>query len=65
MGGRRSHWFFCARITGTARLQNVRAKVRGLNGPIEISSAQLQLSRDAIRVDKLIAREAALVGLVP
>jgi hypothetical protein len=47
--------FSAPEITGTTKLQNVRAKLRGLNGPIEISSAQLQLSRDAIRVDKLSA----------
>src|ERR1700736_2385259 len=47
--------FSAPEITGTTQLQNVRAKLHGLNGPIEISSAQLQLSRDAIRVDKLSA----------
>jgi len=47
--------FSAPEITGTTQLQNVRAKLRGLNGPIEIFSAQLQLSRDAIRVDRLSA----------
>jgi AsmA-like protein len=47
--------FSAPELTGTARLQNVRAKLRGLNGPVEISSAQLQLSREAVRVDKLSA----------
>lgn len=43
-------------VTGTAQLHNVRAAVRGLNGPVEISSANLQLLPDETRVDKLIAQ---------
>ncbi len=38
------------------QLHNVRASVRGLNGPIEISSAQLLLLPNEARVEKLSAR---------
>jgi hypothetical protein len=40
------------------QLRNVRTIVRGVNGPIEISSAQLLLSREEARVEKLVARAA-------
>jgi hypothetical protein len=43
-------------VTGTVQLHNVRATVRGVNGPIEISSAELQLMRDEARVEKLTAQ---------
>jgi hypothetical protein len=45
-------------LTGTAQLRNVHAMVRGANGPIEISSAQLLLGHDGVRVEKLTARAA-------
>lgn len=45
-------------ITGDVQLNNVRATVRGVNGPIEISSAVLHLSPDEARVEKLSARAA-------
>ncbi len=45
-------------VTGTVQLRNVRAMVRGVNGPIEISSAELHLARDGARVEKLSARAA-------
>src|SRR5580704_2413660 len=38
--------FALPEVTGTVQLRNVRATVRGVNGPIEISSAELQLRRD-------------------
>ncbi len=50
--------FLLPEVTGTAQLHNVRAMVRGLNGPIEISSAELQLTHDEARVEKLSARAA-------
>ena len=50
--------FLLPEVTGTAQLHNLRAMVRGLNGPIEISSAQLQLTHDEARVEKLSARAA-------
>jgi hypothetical protein len=45
-------------VTGDVQLNNVRATVRGVNGPIEISSAVLHLLPDEARVDKLSARAA-------
>ncbi len=41
---------------GTAQLRNVRAEMRGLNTPIEIVSATMSLTPDAVRVDKISAR---------
>ena len=40
------------------QLHNVRALVRGLNGAMEISSAELKLLPDEARVEKLKARAA-------
>jgi hypothetical protein len=51
-----SSGFSSPQVTGTVQLHNVRAAVRGLNGPIEISSADLQLLSDETRVEKLIAQ---------
>jgi len=48
--------FSLPQVTGTVQLHNVRAAVRGLNGPIEISSADLQLLPDETRVEKLNAQ---------
>jgi hypothetical protein len=45
-------------LSGTAKLRNVRAEVRGVEGPIEISSAALQLSPEEVRVTKLSATAA-------
>jgi len=45
-------------VTGTVQLHNVRATVRGVNGPIEISSAELQLGHDEVHVEKLSALAA-------
>jgi hypothetical protein len=45
-------------VTGTAKLRNVRVEVRGVDGPIEIASANLQFSSDAVRVAKLNANAA-------
>jgi hypothetical protein len=41
---------------GTAQLHNVRAEMRGLNSPIEISSATVSLAPDAVLMQKLSAR---------
>ncbi len=41
---------------GTAQLRNVRAEMRGLNTPIEISSATMSLAPDAVVMQKLSAR---------
>ncbi len=50
--------FSSPEVTGTVQLHNVRALVRGVNGPIEITSAELQLLHDEARVEKLSARAA-------
>jgi len=41
---------------GTAQLRNVRASMRGLNVPIEISSAALTLAPDAVLMRRISAR---------
>jgi hypothetical protein len=46
------------RVTGTAKLHNVRVEVRGVDGPIEIASANLELLPDVVRVAKLNASAA-------
>jgi hypothetical protein len=46
------------RVTGTARLRNVRVTLRGAGGPVDISSGDVQLLPDEVRVDKLNARAA-------
>ncbi len=43
-------------VTGTAKLRNVRIAVRGVGGPVEIASAEMQLLPDRVRVGKLSAR---------
>ena len=45
-------------VTGTVKLKSVRAEVRGVDGPIEISSASLQLLPDKVRVTKLSVNAA-------
>jgi hypothetical protein len=50
--------FSLPEVTGTVQLRNVRTMVRGANGPVEISSAQLLLGHDGVRVERLIARAA-------
>jgi AsmA family/AsmA-like C-terminal region len=50
--------FSSPEVTGTVHLHDVRATVRGVNGPLEISSAEVQLVRDDVRVEKLRARAA-------
>jgi AsmA-like protein len=50
--------FSLPEVTGTAQLHNVRATIRGVNGPIEISSAELRLTSDGTRVEKLSVRAA-------
>jgi uncharacterized protein involved in outer membrane biogenesis len=45
-------------VTGTAKLHSVRVEVRGVEEPIEISSANLQLLPNKVRVTKLTANAA-------
>jgi hypothetical protein len=53
-----SSGFSVPEVTGTAELRNVRTIVRGVNGPVEISSAELQLAHNEVRVEKLSATAA-------
>jgi hypothetical protein len=53
-----SNGFTSPEVTGTVRLHNVRTTVRGVNGPIEISEAELKLLPDETRVEKLNAQAA-------
>ena len=45
-------------VTGTAKLHNVRVALRGVGGPVEIVSAEMQLFPDKVRVGKLSAKAA-------
>jgi AsmA family/AsmA-like C-terminal region len=47
--------FAAAAVTGTAQLHSVRARVRGLNEPVEISSASIELTPTTTEVRKLTA----------
>ena len=51
-----SSGFSLPQVTGTVQLRNARATLRGVNGPIEISSAELQLLPEEARVEKLKAQ---------
>ncbi|MFZ0806940.1 MAG: AsmA-like C-terminal region-containing protein, partial [Candidatus Sulfotelmatobacter sp.] len=50
--------FVGPQVTGTAKLRNVRVALRGTTGPVEISSAELQLLTSEVKVDKLAASAA-------
>ena len=45
-------------VTGTARLRNVQVTPRGVNGSLEISSAELRLLPDKVYVAKINAKAA-------
>lgn len=45
-------------VTGTAQLYSVRARIRGLNKPVEISSATIELTPGAAEVRKMTASAA-------
>ncbi len=51
-----SSGFSPPQVKGTVQLRNVHAMMRGVNGPIEISSGELQLLSDQVRVEKLRAQ---------
>jgi hypothetical protein len=51
-----SSGFSAPQVTGKVQLHNVRATLHGLNGAVEISSAELLLSPDEARIDRLNAR---------
>lgn len=50
--------FAATTITGTAQLHGVHAEIRGLEGPLEISSANVNLMEDAVKVDSISAAAA-------
>jgi hypothetical protein len=50
--------FSLPEVTGTVQLRGVQATVRGVNGPIAISSAELKMLPDEVRVEKLNAQAA-------
>jgi AsmA family/AsmA-like C-terminal region len=50
--------FAAAVVTGTAQLHSVRARIRGLNKPIEIASADIDLTPYAAAVGKVTATAA-------
>lgn len=48
--------FLSPQVMGKAQLRNVRATVRGVNAPIEIAAAELELLPEEARVEALNAR---------
>lgn len=50
--------FALPQVSGTAQLHAVRAEVRGLEAPLEISSANLSLTQDSVKVESLSATTA-------
>jgi AsmA family/AsmA-like C-terminal region len=50
--------FVPPQITGTVKLREVRVGMRGIDEPIEISRADLELAPDGVRVTKLSAHAA-------
>jgi len=50
--------FIAPQVTGMAKLRNVRIALRGMGGPIEISSADMQLLPGEVRVENLNATAA-------
>jgi uncharacterized protein involved in outer membrane biogenesis len=48
--------FAAPTTSGTAQLRDIRAEMRGLNTPIEISSATIALTPDAVRLQKISAQ---------
>ena len=48
-------------VTGSAKLRNVRFGLRGAGEPVEISSAEMQLSPDLVRVGNLNLKAAGTI----
>lgn len=48
-------------VTGSAKLRNVHLGLRGAGEPVEISSAEMQLAPDVVRVGKLNLKAAGTV----
>ena len=47
--------FTAPQVTGRVQVQSIRAEVRGLNAPVEISSANLMLTQENVQVQNLNA----------
>ncbi|HXX02323.1 MAG TPA: AsmA family protein, partial [Candidatus Acidoferrales bacterium] len=45
-------------VTGTVKLHNVRVAMHGVGAPVEISSAEMQLSNEKVQIAKLSAEAA-------
>jgi hypothetical protein len=52
--------FLPPQITGTAKLHNVKASPHNVGGPIEITTAELELAPEKVRVEKLIMNAAGI-----
>lgn len=50
--------FSAPQVTGTAKFRSVRIALRGTGGPIDVVSADMQLSPDEVRITKLDAEAA-------
>jgi hypothetical protein len=50
--------FFQPQVTGTAKLRSVHVLIRGTSHPVEISSADLQFSADAVKVSRITVNAA-------
>ncbi len=50
--------FASPQVTGIARLRNVQSNIRGLGGPVEITSAEMQFTPEQVRITKLNAKAA-------
>ena len=48
-------------VTGTARLHSVHAQVRGLNAPLELSSADMAITNEAVSVKTFSASTAGVL----
>jgi hypothetical protein len=55
LGGELGIAFPAPQVTGTAKLRNVKAAIRGIGEPLEISSAEVLLAPDKLQVKKLNA----------
>ncbi|HVN18053.1 MAG TPA: AsmA family protein [Dongiaceae bacterium] len=50
--------FLGPQITGSAKLRNLRFGLRGIGEPVEVLSAEMQLTPVEVRVDKIVAKAA-------
>ncbi len=50
--------FLGPQVTGTAKLRNVRVALHGAGGPLEVTSADMELLPSEVRVEKLTAKAA-------